>query len=1751
VVERFPDDAPSLGHLAAAHLAARQPDHAEALLQAGLERFPHNRDFARTLVRLALDRRDAAAAAHWRDRLVDRLQAALALQPDSPDLLIEFVNAMAEVPQADWPIPATHIEHVLQAAAERGSQDVFLHVAYAAIAAGRADWPEQHRRLADAAQRLPDDPLLRTRLAAAREIMLAEAEAPPPDRPSAAASGIHPDLPPGELVLHFESLGGGGANEEGWGFGCEFGYFQRECGEEPLSLLRWASIGPKNLIRALDEDLAGFGDIAALNLSDHTGEDWGVDETIYHSRFDHTHLSRANVPWQEARRLVALRMRFLARKLLGDLQAGEKLFVYRVINRVLGEAAILRLAQAVNRHGNNVLLFVALADADHPAFTVRHVHPGLMIGYIDFFRARGGEFREWNHTGWLRLCREAVRVLQEAAPEHHGFPPVPADWEAAALTEAAQRRIEWEAIFAAAQQASEAGDHAESERQLRLGAERYPEVANFPHDLARLAERRADWPDAEHWWRQFTSRHSHLWWAHTALADALRRQGRRDAAEAVLLAAHEALPAESAILLDYARLAEQAGDWAEAERRFARLADRFPDVADGLLGQAIAAREQGRGADAEQLLRQGAERHPQVAGFPHDLARLAEQRRDWPAAEQAWRRFLAIDPGPWWAHNALARARLAQGARSDAVAILQARYTADAAADPHGLADAIELLGAALEPTLLPLIAHLDSQLAPHVATATSAHVGLAYAHAACFLENFDAYRSRAEALAARFPHEGFVREALHAARELAPRDEDLRAASLNQALLGAAAPGAGEGFHDTDWLRFESLGGGGIRGGCEFGLLQRSVGEPLSLLRWASIEPEQLADALERRFEGLGNPATLSIETQGHYDWKAIETIYNIRMDHTHLDRQTVSRETAARQVLTRLKFLSRKLINDLGEGEKIFLYRLAGGVPDDVLLQRLSRAIAAYGPSRLLVVGEDAALRDGIDYRAPAANLLLAVRPDTTNRHGLALDPRRPGWRQICEQALLWQQGAFHPPARLPYPGEGAAGPADGADTVAPDFGIACMWARQATEARDWTEAQRRWALVSARFPAEPDPVWQEGVALREAGAPDEAAARWQDGAARFPRETGFAHELARLAEGRADWPEAERWWRAFLDIQPALWWAHTGLAHALTQQDRVEDAEAVLQAAQDRLPAEAAILLGLARLAERRRDWPEAEQRFARLCEHFPDAVDGPWGRAAALREQGRLDEAEQLLREGAARHPSHGGFVHDLARLAEWRGDWPAAERLWRDFLALEPHFWWAHTSLANALLAQHRADEAEAVLRDARAALPDEIGVVIELAHLIERDAQWAEALALWTLVRAHAPDDLRGHLHSAHALRALGRAEEADAVLQAAVALHPAEPHLLHSLARAAEWRQDWAAAERGWHDLLAIDPGNWEARRGIAAARCERGEVAPGLDLLAELAHEAGADPHRIAGVATLAFQHAPSLAPAWLQSLAEALARAVASGEAPASAWLAHALVAKRHERFGESRARLEQAAARHPDDLGIRIALADACELAPQEGDAAAPHAAADAALLRHFESLSGNWGGCEFGFFQRAHGFEPLSLLRWASIEPEALCRLLEQQFSGLGAADTVSLRSQGHPDWQAVELTYGIQMDHTHLDRRTVTIETATRLVRNMLTFLARKLADDLRLGEKVFVYRMSGAPFPPALVGRLEAALAGYGPGRLLLVGERSPARVERLSPRCLEVLREPLGTDASESVRQSSWQAILREAAQAFDLKA
>jgi len=103
------------------------------------------------------------------------------------------------------------------------------------------------------------------------------------------------------------------------------------------------------------------------------------------------------------------RMQFLARKLVEDLEQGNKIFVYRLTDRNLSEAELDRLHAAMRVYGDNTLLYVRYETAEHPNGTVELDKPGLIVGYIDRFRlSPADEIAAVPPTeSWLTICQNA------------------------------------------------------------------------------------------------------------------------------------------------------------------------------------------------------------------------------------------------------------------------------------------------------------------------------------------------------------------------------------------------------------------------------------------------------------------------------------------------------------------------------------------------------------------------------------------------------------------------------------------------------------------------------------------------------------------------------------------------------------------------------------------------------------------------------------------------------------------------------------------------------------------------------------------------------------------------------------------------------------------------------------------------------------------------------------------------------------------------------------------------------------------------------------------------------------------------------------------------------------------------------------------------------------------------------------------------------------------------------------------------
>lgn len=218
------------------------------------------------------------------------------------------------------------------------------------------------------------------------------------------------DISISDLAGKFISLGGGSRNSDGWAFGCEFGFFQRHSGIEPINLLRWASVAPECLCLALETNFDEFDDIKNIILRENTSPYWGIVQTHFNVYSDHSGFDKATIPYEEAIKKVAVNFKFLKRLLIEDLISGNKIFVYRCYDHIISDTLLNRMQFAMKNYGDSQLLYVAKTIDIELMFKVERRSPNILFGWIDHFAPKDGKL-EYNDHGWEKVCRSALKEI--------------------------------------------------------------------------------------------------------------------------------------------------------------------------------------------------------------------------------------------------------------------------------------------------------------------------------------------------------------------------------------------------------------------------------------------------------------------------------------------------------------------------------------------------------------------------------------------------------------------------------------------------------------------------------------------------------------------------------------------------------------------------------------------------------------------------------------------------------------------------------------------------------------------------------------------------------------------------------------------------------------------------------------------------------------------------------------------------------------------------------------------------------------------------------------------------------------------------------------------------------------------------------------------------------------------------------------------------------------------------------------------
>jgi Flp pilus assembly protein TadD len=330
---------------------------------------------------------------------------------------------------------------------------------------------------------------------------------------------------------------------------------------------------------------------------------------------------------------------------------------------------------------------------------------------------------------------------------------------------------------------------------------------------------------------------------------------------------------------------------------------------------------------------------------------------------------------------------------------------------------------------------------------------------------------------------------------------------------------------------------------------------------------------------------------------------------------------------------------------------------------------------------------------------------------------------------------------------------------------------------------------------------------IAALRAGRLREAEDVCRELLARNPADANIYNLLGAIAGTAGDHAKAAEFMRRSVELAPDVIEFRKNLARAQLRQGRITDAEETLRTAVARNP-ELPQLLGLwGVILGQRGDLAaaiEALEKAVRGCPHdplnqfnladlyrrtgdrkraianlqqvlnlapgHPDALNNLAG--LQLAEGDFLDALGSIQRLLKANPKSVQGYCN-LGVLLAAAGDAQSAETALRNALVLDPSLVRARFDLANQLLAVGKLEEAERLIRELRCTKEsDRLSLKLAHARILEHQGDIAGAAAILNTIDEQERRDPEAATIYAIVLEQQGKAEEALAVLEAALKSH-------------------------------------------------------------------------------------------------------------------------------------------------------------------------------------------------------------------------------------------------------------------------------------------------------------------------------------------------------------------------------------------
>jgi len=298
-----------------------------------------------------------------------------------------------------------------------------------------------------------------------------------------------------------------------------------------------------------------------------------------------------------------------------------------------------------------------------------------------------------------------------------------------------------------------------------------------------------------------------------------------------------------------------------------------------------------------------------------------------------------------------------------------------------------------------------------------------------------------------------------------------------------------------------------------------------------------------------------------------------------------------------------------------------------------------------------------------------------------------------------------------------------------------------------------------------------YETALALKKSGDLDESERTLRRAVAIYERDPNIQCLLGEILLSRHHPQEARGWFVRTLELFPGYPRALEGAGKSWLAEKRPKKAVDFLRRAALALPNRVSTHLALARALALSGQGPEADTAMARALELDPNRALSVT--AAEALNDGRLQDAEKLLREHLAKNPEDPVALRLLARVAMDSNRRGPAIRLMQRCVGLAPDFILAHNDLADLFMKEDRFPEALAAVDKALELDPGLAHSWVFKANVLSRAQRHDEAIAAYDKALLLSPGHSGALAGKGHVLKTIGRADEAIATFRECTRLHP------------------------------------------------------------------------------------------------------------------------------------------------------------------------------------------------------------------------------------------------------------------------------------------------------------------------------------------------------------------------------------------